>query len=125
MTDVAIGFLLLGVAMLVVLGIVFAISSRGSAPREAPRPPRGVHLPSPSFLPVIMSVGALLLGAGLAFRAEDQFANLWLDGKRPEGASPLLSTRPVGLAIDPPPPAGANGQVELEFQAANMLAQRT
>jgi hypothetical protein len=78
MTDVAIGFLLLGVAMLVVLGIVFAISSRGGAPREAPRPPRGVHLPSPSFLPVIMSVGALLLGAGLAFRAEDQFANLWL-----------------------------------------------
>ena len=66
MTDVAIGFLLLGVAMLVVLGIVFAISSRGGAPRETPHPPRGVHLPGPSFLPVIMSVGALLLGAGLA-----------------------------------------------------------
>ena len=25
-----------------------------------------------------MSLGALLLGAGLAFRPEDQFANLWL-----------------------------------------------
>ena len=78
MTDAAIGFLLLGVAMLVVLGIVFAISSRGGGPRDTPRPPRGVHLPGPSFLPVIMSVGALLLGAGLAFRSEDQIANLWL-----------------------------------------------
>lgn len=78
MTDVAIGFLLLGVAMLVVLGIVFAISSRGGPPREKPHPPRGVHLPGPSFLPVVMSVGALLLGGGLAFRPDDQFANLWL-----------------------------------------------
>jgi hypothetical protein len=77
-TDVAIGFLLLGVAMLVVLGIVFAISSRGGPPREKPHPPRGVHLPGPSFLPVVMSVGALLLGGGLAFRPDDQFANLWL-----------------------------------------------
>ncbi len=78
MTDVAIGFLLLGVAMLVVLGIVFAISSRGGPPGEKPHPPRGVHLPGPSFLPVVMSVGMLLLGAGLAFRPEDQVANLWL-----------------------------------------------
>jgi hypothetical protein len=77
-SDVAIGFLLLGVAMIVVLGIVFAITLRAGPARERPTPPRGVHLPPPSFLPVIMSVGALLLGAGLAFRPEDQVANLWL-----------------------------------------------
>jgi hypothetical protein len=78
MTDVAIGFLLLGIGMLVVLGTVFAITLRGGPARVAPKPPRGVHLPPPSFLPVVMSVGALVAGAGLAFRAEDQFANLWL-----------------------------------------------
>ena len=78
MSDVAIGFLLLGVAMIVVLGIVFAITLRAGPARERPNPPRGVHLPPPSFLPVIMSVGALLLGAGFAFRPEDQVANLWL-----------------------------------------------
>ncbi|MGH2417463.1 MAG: hypothetical protein ACRDFY_03945, partial [Candidatus Limnocylindria bacterium] len=43
-----------------------------------PRPPRGVHLPPPSFLPVVFSAAAALLGAGLAFRAEDQLANPWL-----------------------------------------------
>ena len=76
MNDATIGFLLLGVVLLVVLGIVFAIASRGGGPAGAgPRPPRGVHLPPPSFLPVIMSIGMGLLGAGLAFRGEGQIAN--------------------------------------------------
>ena len=76
MNDATIGFLLLGVVLLVVLGVVFAIASRGGGPAgSAPRPPRGVHLPPPSFLPVIMSIGMALLGAGLAFRAEGQIAN--------------------------------------------------
>jgi hypothetical protein len=59
---------------------VFVIASRGpSGPaEERPHPPRGVHLPGPSFLPVVMSVGAATLGAGFVFRNEDQVANLFI-----------------------------------------------
>ena len=78
MTDTAFGFLILGIAMLVVLGIVFVVASRGGARSETPAPPAGVHMPGPSFLPVVFSVAAVLLGAGLAFRAEDQLANPFL-----------------------------------------------
>jgi hypothetical protein len=78
MTDTAVGYILIGVAMLVVLGVVFAISSRSGPPGEPPKPPRGVHMPGPSFLPVFMSVGMLLLGAGLATRPDDQLANPWV-----------------------------------------------
>lgn len=79
MTDTAIGFLLIGLGMLVVLGIVFVIASRVGGPRREPgEPPRGVHLPAPSFLPVVMSVGMALLGAGLAFKADGEIANPWL-----------------------------------------------
>jgi hypothetical protein len=79
MSDTAVGFLILGIGMIAVLGIVFAIASRMAKPAgERPRPPRGVHLPAPSFLPVVMSVGMSLLGAGLAFRSEEQLANPWL-----------------------------------------------
>ncbi len=76
MSDATVGFLLLGVGLLVVLGVVFAIASRGGGTAGATsRPPRGVHLPPPSFLPVVMSAGMALLGAGLAFRGEGQVAN--------------------------------------------------
>jgi len=78
MTDTAVGFLILGVGMLVVLGVVFAIASRGARPYARPTPPRGVHLPAPSFLPAVMSLAAALLGAGLAFRNDGQVANPWL-----------------------------------------------
>jgi hypothetical protein len=90
MTDTAIGFILIGVAMLVVLGVVFVVSSRGASGGERPVPPRGVHLPGPSFLPVLMSVGMLLLGAGLAFRSEGQIANLWI-------AIPGLAVLVIGI----------------------------
>jgi hypothetical protein len=75
-SDQAIGFILLGAAIVVVLGLVFAVASRGGGAR--PVPPRGVHLPSPSLLPVVFSVAAALLGAGLAFRADGQLANPFL-----------------------------------------------
>lgn len=77
-TDTAIGFALLGIGMLVVLGVVFAIASRGGGVRAAAHPPRGVHLPPPSFLPVVVSVAAALIGAGLAFRADGEIANPFL-----------------------------------------------
>jgi hypothetical protein len=78
MTDTAIGFVLLGIALVVVLGVVFVIASRGGPATEPPKPPQGVHMPGPSFLPVVLSVGAALLGAGLAFRGEWGIANPFL-----------------------------------------------
>jgi putative Mn2+ efflux pump MntP len=78
MPDTAIGFVLLGVGILVVLGIVFAIASRGGSERAGATPPRGVHLPAPSYLPVAISISAALIGAGLAFRGDGQLANPFL-----------------------------------------------
>jgi hypothetical protein len=78
MTDAAFGFLLLGIAMLVVLGIVFAIASRGGPRADHRTPPAGVHMPNPSFLPVVFSVAATLIGAGLAFRRDEEIANPFL-----------------------------------------------
>jgi hypothetical protein len=78
MTDTAIGFLILGIGMVVVLGVVFVLASRQGPAEGRPRPPRGVHLPNPSFLPVILSLGGALMGAGLAFRSEGQLANPFL-----------------------------------------------
>jgi hypothetical protein len=77
-SDQAIGYVILGVGLLVVLGLVFAISSRSGASAAHPHPPTGVHLPAPSFLPVVLSVAAFLLGAGLAFKGEGQLANPFL-----------------------------------------------
>jgi hypothetical protein len=79
MSDTAIGFLIIGVGMLFVLGLVFGIASRGTrGAGERARPPVGVHLPAPSFLPVVMSLAAALIGAGLAFRGEESIANPFL-----------------------------------------------
>ena len=77
MSDAVLGFLLLGIAMLVVLGIVFFVASRGEA-RERPSPPPGVHMPNPSLLPVLFSVGAVVLGAGFGFRGDWPVANPFL-----------------------------------------------
>ena len=78
MTDATFGFLLLGIAMLVVLGIVFVVASRGGSRGDPATPPPGVHLPGPSFLPVVFSLGAALIGAGLAFRRGEELANPFL-----------------------------------------------
>ena len=78
MSDTFVGYAIIGIAILVVLVVVFLIASRGGPATPRPKPPRGVHLPSPSLLPVLFSTAAALMGAGLAFRAEDQIANPWL-----------------------------------------------
>ena len=67
--DTIVGYLIIGAGILFVLGLVFAITSRQTAPGARPRPPRGVHLPNPSLLPFIFSIGAALLGAGLALHS--------------------------------------------------------
>ncbi|MDP9467923.1 MAG: hypothetical protein M3P32_04185 [Chloroflexota bacterium] len=78
MNDTAFGYLLLAIGSTFSLGVVYAITSHISVSAARPRPPRGVHLPSPSALPVVMAVGGALLGAGLAFRADNQLANPFL-----------------------------------------------
>jgi hypothetical protein len=76
--DTAFGYLLLAIGITFVLGVVYAITSHISVSTVRPKPPRGVHLPNPSALPVILAVGGALLGAGLAFRGDDQLANPFL-----------------------------------------------
>ena len=78
MPDTAIGYVLLGIGILVVLGVVFAIASRGGGARPAGKPPSGVHMPGPSYLPVVVSLSAALIGAGLVFRGDQQLANPFL-----------------------------------------------
>jgi hypothetical protein len=69
--DTTTGFLILGLGIIAVLALVFAVTLRGG-PRVYQKavPPRGVHLPAPSMLPVILSLGAALLAAGLAFKPD-------------------------------------------------------
>jgi hypothetical protein len=80
MTDTAVGLLLIGIAIVFVLGLVFALTWRLGRSRGPVVPPQGVHLPRPSLLPVTFSIGAALMGAGLAFRpdVEGAIANWWL-----------------------------------------------
>jgi hypothetical protein len=95
--DAAFGFLILGLGLVLVLALVFAITLRGGA-RAAPRPtpPPGVHLPPPSWLPVVLSVGAALIGAGLSFRPSEPW-NLPLLGAISGLVHPILG--PLGLLV--------------------------
>ena len=69
MTDTTLGYLLVGIGILFVLGLVFAGTTReGRTDRgELVHPPSGVHLPPPSWLPVLLALAAGVLGAGLVF----------------------------------------------------------
>jgi hypothetical protein len=73
-SETTVGFLILAVGIVLVLSLVFAVTLRGGgAARPRPSPPPGVHLPSSSMLPVVLSVGAALLGAGLIFKPDDPY----------------------------------------------------
>jgi hypothetical protein len=74
-SETTVGFLILAVGIVLVLSLVFAVTLRGGGAGTSPRPkpPPGVHLPSPSLLPVVFSVGAALLGAGLIFKPDEPF----------------------------------------------------
>jgi hypothetical protein len=95
--DTAIGFLILGLGIVLVLAVVFAVTLRGGGRAAGrPTPPRGVHLPAPSLLPVVMSVGAALLGAGLSFRPEEPW-DVPVLGAVSGISHPILG--PLGLVI--------------------------
>ena len=97
MNDTAIGFLILGLGIVLVLAVVFAVTLRGGGRAAGrPTPPRGVHLPAPSLLPVVMSVGAALLGAGLSFRPEEPW-DVPVLGAVSGISHPILG--PLGLVI--------------------------
>ena len=76
MSETAVGFLILGIGILAVLSLVFAITLRtgGGGGRPGPKPPSGVHMPPPSWLPFVFSVGAAMLGAGLTFKPDEPYA---------------------------------------------------
>jgi hypothetical protein len=72
-SETAVGFLILGVGILLVLALVFVITIRTGGRPGRPSPPPGVHLPPPSMLPVVLSVAAALLGAGLTFKPDEPY----------------------------------------------------
>lgn len=74
MPETTFGFLILGTGIILVLAIVFAVTVRTTPPGPRPTPPRGVHLPPGSMLPVILSLGAFLIGAGLTFKPDDRYS---------------------------------------------------
>ena len=79
MLESAFGYLIVGTGILLVLAVVFIVTTaRGGRAAARAVPPPGVHMPNPSALPVTISVAAALIGAGLAFRPEGTVANLWL-----------------------------------------------
>src|SRR5918995_2407039 len=57
---------------IVVLALTFMrllrapVARRGKG-RVAPRPPRGLHMPGPSFAPILASIGVFLLFLGIVF----------------------------------------------------------
>jgi hypothetical protein len=69
MNDAALGAVLLAVAILFVVGLVIALTTREARRAPGAHPPPGVHLPPPSWLPVLLSIGGAVIGAGLAFDA--------------------------------------------------------
>lgn len=78
MNDTSLGYALIGLGIVAVLVLVFVLSSGGSRAAQPSHPPRGVHLPAPSLLPVLFSIAAALMGAGLAFAPEGSLANWFL-----------------------------------------------
>src|SRR5574338_1477303 len=67
-----VGLIPIGLAIAVVLYLVWVIvrfanagPTRRGKRRITPRPPAGVHMPGPSFAPVLGAIGMLFLGFGI------------------------------------------------------------
>jgi hypothetical protein len=97
LSETTVGFLILAVGIVLVLSLVFVVTLRGGgAGRPRPSPPPGVHLPPPSMLPVVLSIGAALLGAGLIFKPDDPYSLPVLDVIS-RAMNPLVGL--LGLAV--------------------------
>lgn len=75
MTEQFIGLVLLGIGVVAIAAAVAAAARAGDRPPL--HPPRGVHVPPGSWLPMLWAGGAALLAAGLAFKPDDQGAAWW------------------------------------------------
>lgn len=71
---VLIGLLPVGMAVLVAIGLIWIFRRLLTAPparrgvqRVAPRTPAGIHMPGPSFAPILAAIGTFLLFLGLVF----------------------------------------------------------
>ena len=51
---------------------------RNSGSMTAAHPPRGVHLPAPSLLPVLFALATLAIGLGLVFAPDGWVANWFI-----------------------------------------------
>ena len=79
MSDTTLGYLLVALGIVFALVIVFTAVSRdsrsgrgaagvdGELHQTPSHPPAGVHLPPPSWLPLVMAVAGAFLAAGLIF----------------------------------------------------------
>ena len=77
MTDTTLGYLLVALGIVFALAVVFTAVTRDSRADRRPgggaggsegrpaRPPAGVHLPPPSWLPVLLALAGGILAAGL------------------------------------------------------------
>lgn len=78
MNDTSLGLALVGLGIVAVLVLVFVLSSRTGPRAAAAHPPRGVHLPSPSLLPVLFSLATAAIGLGLVFAPDGWIANWFI-----------------------------------------------
>lgn len=78
MNDTSLGYALIGLGILAVLVLVFALSSRVGPGPAAKHPPRGVHMPAPSLLPVLFAMSIAAIGVGLVFAPEGAVANWFI-----------------------------------------------
>jgi hypothetical protein len=73
LNDQLLGYVLVALAAMGAVAIV-AVAARARAGASV-HPPAGIHVPPGSWLPVLWAVAASLVGAGLAFKPEDQVLN--------------------------------------------------
>jgi hypothetical protein len=96
MTEQLIGLVLLGIGVVAIAAAVAAAARSGDRPSL--HPPRGIHVPPGSWLPMLWATGGALLAAGLAFKPDDQAFAWWflIPGLVVIVAAAVMSIRAAG-----------------------------